>query len=304
MQLGCCGFPQSRGGGALHELGWLRGTCPEGQQTVPNAEAYALQQLLQHTSSEALECIVDSTICIKRFKKLDRIRQSRLQRMSNAETWINIRSASAGRSVKLIWCKSHLTVDQFKTRFPDEDVVVHLANARADEVAGEFIANIGRLPLVDTARAINHWQDERTFHVQQKLLERAAFFLLLRAERQGPLRQFGPARPTKRQLLAALPELSQAHSWSFTLSGTVARCDLCGLVLKEVYHRGKLGLLRRQPCYSSPVELPVACGVHFTHTLTREGGSWICVLCGVRSTYNCLMTQGARPALRRICKGR
>ena len=97
--------------------------------------------------------------------------------MSNAETWVQIRESSKGRSIKLRWCKSHLTEDQFRARFPEEDVSMHQANARADALATEFIAMVERQHVVATARDVNRWLDTRTLLVQQKLKERANFLL-------------------------------------------------------------------------------------------------------------------------------
>ena len=171
--------------GQLVELGWVRGTCPDGQHTIPNAEAYALQQLLQHTTAETLTCVVDSTMCIKRFQKLERTRMARLQRMSNAETWVQIRESSKGRSIKLGWCKSNLTEDQFRARFPEEDVSMHQANARADALAIEFIAMVERQHVVATARDVNRWLDT---------LKERANFLLAQEEKLGPFKMFWPCK--------------------------------------------------------------------------------------------------------------
>lgn len=111
-------------------VGSMWGTV-EYAQTVPRAEAKALEQLLQHTTGTV--------------------------RVANQSLWESIRFFRKGKQVTVSWTKAHLTQEEHSIRFGEEKIWQRRGNQQADELASSFAAEISpknRIPCKFGRRSI------------------------------------------------------------------------------------------------------------------------------------------------------
>ena len=97
-------------------VGSMWGTV-EYAQTVPRAEAKALEQLLQHTTG-TVRVAIDAKAVARRFHKQPQARTK--PSSSNQSLWESIRFLRKGKQVTVSWTKAHLTQEEHSIRFGEE----------------------------------------------------------------------------------------------------------------------------------------------------------------------------------------
>ena len=256
-------------------VGSMWGTV-EFAQTVPRAEAKALEQLLQHTTG-TVRVAIDAKAVARRFHKQPQARTK--PSSSNQSLWESIRFFRKDKQVPVSWTKAHLTQEEHRIKFGEEKFWQWRGNQQADELASSFASEISdKMDPTQVRQEINSWIDSRTWAIQQRLMDVVAFWL---QQAREPNIRFGPKLPTVKEILSHLAETHPHHAWH----ANRPVCTVCGLHLRAHWRRVKIQRAIQHPCGTEVHHL-----VHPSHQMQScDSNGWRCVKCGKKGTMNHLI---------------
>ena len=289
--------------GQPEEVGRIVSTLP-GKQTVFRGELYGILLLLQGTVGTA-----DATVdCLGVVSRL-----AHCKGKAHADLWAAIKAEKHTR-LKATWVASHLTPEQFVSRFGEDQAWRQQANEVADEACSSFAGS-----LVDAGFATRmHELDTVHKKVLDVLSERAARILGAKKLAAHPcvkayleLKEVQAAKkPTQAETVAAqkaskttpkkhrgsgtnvghghaqtyqewFEQLTQGtstsnHKWKW--SGPDLKCERCGFKLLHTRNRKVLQQREATPCGADGPGLFQ--NVHVSHHMQLQEQVWMCTQCG------------------------
>ena len=289
--------------GQPEEVGRIVSTLP-GKQTVFRGELYGILLLLQGTVGTA-----DATVdCLGVVSRL-----AHCKGKAHADLWAAIKAEKHSR-LKATWVASHLTSEQFVSRFGEDQAWRQQANEVADEACSSFAGS-----LVDAGFATRmHELDTVHKKVLDVLSERAARILGAKKLAAHPcvkayleLKEVQAAKKSTQAETAAdqkaskttpkkhrgsgtnvghghaqtyqewFEQLTQGtttsnHKWKW--SGPDLKCERCGFKLLHTRNRKVLQQREATPCGADgPGLFP---NVHVSHHMQLQEQVWMCTQCG------------------------
>ncbi|CAE7805480.1 PRY3 [Symbiodinium sp. CCMP2592] len=247
------------------------------QQTVPRAEAFALQLALEATTSRhGLTIAVDAKYVVQRFRAHDSFVPLNCR---NADVWgrIHVRR-SQHEHVQLSKIKSHLSREVFVEQFGTDNLLQWFGNQKADAYATArdvVLAQNAKPHYVYTG-----WLDRRTEAVCDWLWKATKFHL--QNKQQLVRKPCGPRKATRAELVRDSQMLSPTHFWTHDAEGD-CQCFWCKLRLKRLDSCAALRAKLEMPCVcpGGRVSLPVliSLGVHRSHSFQIRGQQLFCEQC-------------------------
>ena len=265
--------------GVFVEVGSLVANVAGGceQQTVPRAEAVALQLALEATTSRhGLTVAVDAKYVVQRFRTHDQFVPLNCK---NADVWGRIQvRRSQHEHVQLSKVKSHLSREVFVEQFGADTLLQWFGNQRADAYA-----TARAVALAQNAKphyVYLDWLDRRTEAVAKWLWKATKFHL--QSKQQLVRKPYGPRKATRAELVRDSQLLSPTHFWTHYADGS-GQCFWCKLRLKRLDSCAALRAKLTLPCIcpGGQVNLPVlmSLGVHRSHSFQIRGQQLYCEQC-------------------------